>query len=140
VDIYSTLALTCFFLLFKTSIFSSFSSDQACFATNTYTISDFFNGHFQQIQKLCTFAKPADLCYTFRKGRCLMEQVDLYENVIKKQEERIQEMERIIALLEEENALQKELINQLQKENAVLEKYANDYAGMMKQMIGDLHS
>lgn len=49
-------------------------------------------------------------------------------------------MERIIELLEEENSIQRETINALKKQNAILEKYVNDYAGMMKQLIGDLHS
>ena len=46
-----------------------------------------------------------------------MKQQDLYETAIKKQEERIQEMEQVISLLEEENSLQRQLIEKLEEEN-----------------------
>lgn len=69
-----------------------------------------------------------------------MQQKELYEKAIKKQEERIREMEQIISLLEEENSLQGQLIEKLQEENRMLEKHVNDYSGAMRQMLKDFQS
>ena len=52
-----------------------------------------------------------------------MKQQDLYETAIKKQEERIPEMEQVISLLEEENRM--------------LHKHADDYSAAMRQMLED---
>lgn len=66
-----------------------------------------------------------------------MKQQNLYETTLKKQEERIQEMEQVISLLEEENSLQRQLIEKLEEENQMLQKHANDYSAAMRQMLED---
>lgn len=66
-----------------------------------------------------------------------MKQQDLYETAIKKQEERIQEMEQVISLLDEENSLQRQLIEKLEEENRILQKHADDYSAAMRQMLED---
>lgn len=66
-----------------------------------------------------------------------MKQQDLYETAMKKQEERIRELEQVISLLEEENSLQRQLIENLEEENRMLQKHVDDYSGAMRQMLGD---
>ena len=60
-----------------------------------------------------------------------IERHELYEKVLKEQEGRIQEMERMISLLEEENSLQRQLVKRLKEENRVLEKHAQKYLETM---------
>ena len=69
-----------------------------------------------------------------------MGQQESYEKALKKQEERIGEMEQIISLLEEENSLQKQLIEKLQEENQMLKKHMDDYSGAVRRMLEDFHS
>lgn len=69
-----------------------------------------------------------------------MKQQELQEKAEKIQEERIREMEHVIALLEEENRLQRQLVEKLQEENAMLEKRAWEYLKTMRQMLDDIHS
>ena len=68
-----------------------------------------------------------------------MGQQEFYEQTLKQQEERIQEMEQIISLLEEENSLQRQLIEKLQEENQMLKKHMDDYSGAVRRMLGDFH-
>lgn len=69
-----------------------------------------------------------------------MEQQELYKKSLKKQEERIREMEQVISLLEEENHLQGQLIEKLQEENRMLQKHVNDYSDAMRRMLEDFQS
>ena len=66
-----------------------------------------------------------------------MNQQKLQEKTIKKQEMCMQEMQQAITLLKEENRLQKELIHYLQEENEMLQKHAEDYARVMRQMLDE---
>lgn len=67
-----------------------------------------------------------------------MKQQESPKNVIKKQEDYIQEMENYISLLEEESNLQRQLIAKLQEENRVLHKQYGDYVEAVHQMMKDL--
>lgn len=60
-----------------------------------------------------------------------------YETAMKKQEERIRELEQVISLLDEENSLQRQLIENLEEENRMLQKHVDDYSGAMRQILGD---
>lgn len=69
-----------------------------------------------------------------------MGQQESYEKALKKQEERIREMEQIISLLEEENSLQRQLIEKLQEENRTLTRHMDDYSDAVRRMLKDFHS
>ena len=68
-----------------------------------------------------------------------MKQKNLYETAMKKQDERIRELEQVISLLEEENSLQRQLIEKLEEENRLLHKHVDDYSKAMRQMLEDFH-
>ena len=62
------------------------------------------------------------------------------KEIIKKQEQRISEMEQYIFALHEENKLQRELIEMLQKENSLIQKHYEDYVNAVHKMMNDLDS
>lgn len=66
-----------------------------------------------------------------------MKQQELYEKILKQQEERIQEMENLISILEKENKLKDQMIAELEELNQIHEKYINKYSDAMKQMLKD---
>lgn len=66
--------------------------------------------------------------------------MSLEKEIIKKQEQRISEMEQYISALEDENKLQREFIEMLQKENSLLQKHYEDYVEAVHRMMKDLDS
>ena len=68
-----------------------------------------------------------------------MEQRNLNEEFISWANARMQEMEHVIELLQKENAGQEKMITALQKENELLRKHAEDYAGIARRMLNELH-
>lgn len=63
--------------------------------------------------------------------RCRMNQQELQETIIKKQEQRIREMEQVMELLEKENSAQRELIRCLKRENELLQNYTDAVRDIM---------
>lgn len=66
-----------------------------------------------------------------------MKQQELYEKMLKQQEERIQEMENLISILEKENKRKDQMIAELEELSQMHEKYISKYSDAMKQMLKD---
>lgn len=60
-----------------------------------------------------------------------MNRQELQETIIKKQEQRIREMEQVMELLEKENSAQRELIRCLKRENELLQNYTDAVRDIM---------
>ena len=68
-----------------------------------------------------------------------MKQQDIYEKMLKKQEERIQEMENLISILEEQNSRKDQMIAELQKACLMQEKLDDpDYKKTSRTIVKQL--